>query len=526
MKLKRMSLILILFLLSFIVIACSDNSSTSENTSEGEVEAEPNKDATLRVAMQGVPPSLDPHITGSYMTMEMARPVFETLVTFDSSYEPQPMLADSWEISEDQKTYTFKLRQGVKFHNGEEMQASDVVASMNRWKEINATADRILGPGSFEVVDEYTVSLNLENPSFVALNILGAPAQFAGIMPEEVIAGTGADSVKEYIGTGPFKVTEYLSDQYLHLEKFADYQPRTEAPDGLAGKREALVANIEIDFVSDSTTRVSSLLTGEYNIGNSLPYDNYDQLDADPNVNVHIEEAGSDFIVFNKQQGAFSNQTMRQAVLAGLDMEALSIGTYSDERFFTLNHSLNIPDQVNWFNDAGKELYNQKDPEKAKQLLAEAGYNGEEVTIIASDIDSHRNMAIGLQQQLESLGIKTVLETYEFATILEYRNDPNNWDIFVVDLSTEPTSLTYLFFNPTWAGWTNDPEITNSLSGIMTAKNQEEATQYATDLQAAFYDYIPVIKPSNRNLFLASTSNLDGFDYFGGASIFWNVSLK
>ncbi|GAE27581.1 ABC transporter peptide-binding protein [Halalkalibacter wakoensis JCM 9140] len=533
---KRIHLFLLLVVLSIGLFACSsgevdstDDTGTDEAesvTDENNEEATVNEDATLKVALQSIPPALDPHITGSTMTMELARPVFESLVAFDSNFEPQPVLAESWDVSDDQKTFTFHLREGVTFHNGKEMTSADVVASMNRWKELNATATRVLGPGEFEAVDDYTVVLTLEDSNFVTFNILALPAQFAAIMPEEIVGGAGSGAVEEYIGTGPFKVSEYVSDQYLHLAKFDDYQSLTDAADGLAGKKEALVSNIEIDFVSDDSTRVSSMVTGEYHIGRGLPYDNFDQLEADANVETHIHEGGTDFIVFNKEEGFFSNQTARQAILAGLDKVALSLGTYSDERFFDMNHSLSLQEQVNWYSDAGAELYNQNDPEKAAQLLEEAGYNGEEITIIASNIQTHHNTAIGLQAQLEGLGMNVKLETYEFATILEYRNDPSNWDIFIVDLATESIPTTYLFYNPTWAGWTDSEEIQDLLDGIQTASNQEEATALAADLQAAFYEYVPVIKPSNRQLFNATNTSINGYDFFSNGMILWNVSVE
>lgn len=523
MSRRGLGLLSLLLVALLTMAACSSDKTDVSQEKEKEKEI---TEQTLKVAMQGIPPALDTHITGSYMTMEIARPVYEPLVAFNSKFEPQPMLAEKWEVSDDQKTYTFHLRQGIKFHNGKEMKAEDVVASMTRWKKLNATAERILGPGTFEAKDDYTIVFTLEKPSFLTLNILSSPAQFPGIMPKEIVEGAGEGAVTEFIGTGPYKVKEYVSDQFVHLEKFADYQAREEAADGLAGKKEALINEIKLDFVGDASTRVSSVITGEYHIVKSLPFDNFDQLDGDENVTTYTHEAGADFIVFNKKQGIFSNQKARQAILAGLDLNALSIGIYSEERFFDLNHSLSIPEQVNWYSDAGKELYNQNNQEKAKELLAEAGYNGEKITIVASNIESHRFTGIGLQQQLEGLGMNVELETYEFATLLEYRNDPSNWDLYIVDLATEPVPTNYLFFNPSWAGWTDSPEIQEILAGIQNAKDQQEATKLAEELQSAFYDYVPVIKPSNRQVFNATTSNVSGYQFFNSGLIPWNISLK
>lgn len=520
MKVKKNLLLMFSTFLLLMLVACTSDTSSEEDNQE-----KAQGDEELKVALQGIPPSLDPHITGSTMTIEISRPIFETLVSYDSNHEPQPMLAESWEISEDQKEIHFKLREGVTFHNGKEMTAEDVVASMNRWSELHATSARILGEFTFESVDEYEVVMKLEEPSFVALNILAIPPQFPAIMPKEVVEGAEATGVTEYIGTGPFKMIEYVSDQFIEYEKFDEYTFAEGEQDGLAGKKEALVDTLRIDFVMDDSTRVSSLLTGEYQIANALPYDNFDQLEGDEEIEVNKYEAGTDYIVFNKKQGIFSNQAARQGVLAGLDNVSLSIGVYSGEEFFDLNPSLSLEEQVNWYNKEGAELYNQNDPEKSKKLLEESGYNGEEITILTSDVFTHHNTAIGLQQQLESLGMKAHIESFEFATALEYRNDPANWDIYIVDLGTETLPINYLFFNPDWAGWTDSPEIQEAVNAIKYAEDQEAATTAAVDLQKAFYDYVPVLKPSNRTV-LNATRDVDGLTNFANANNFWGISYK
>ncbi len=519
MKTNKFALLFFLITLILILSACSGEKTNESGSSE--IDGSKN----IKVALQGIPPSLDPHITGSTMTMEIARPIYETLVVYDNEYEVQPMLAKEWEISEDQKSIIFKLREGIKFHNGEEMTAKDVVASMNRWRDLHDTSKRILGEFEFDEVDEYEVVMKLKEPSFVALDILAIPPQFPAIMPKSIIDVASEQGVEEYIGTGPFKLKEYQSDQHAEYEKFDDYEPVEGEQNGLAGEKIALVDTVFVDFVSDDSTRVSSLLTGEYNLANSLPYDNFDELDADENVDPFTFEAGTDYIIFNKKQGPFKQKTARQAILVGLDNVALSNGVYSADDFYNLNPSLSLKDQVNWYTEEGNELYNQNDKVKAKNLLDESGYDGEEITILTSDSTSHHNTAISLQQQLEEMGVKATIDSYEFATALEYREDPDNWDIYIVDLGTETLPINYLYFNPSWAGWTESPEIEEAVNNIKYADNQEEATEAVKDLQDAFYDYVPVLKPSDR-LILGASNGIEGTSNFANGNIYWGVSIK
>src|SRR5699024_8949383 len=311
----------------------------------------------------------------------------------------------------------------------------------------------------------------------------------------------------------------------IEYEQYDDYQSVEGEQDGLAGEKVAQVNSVFVDFVSDDSTRVSSLKTGEYHIANTLPYDNYEELDSDESIETYTFEAGTDYIVFNKKQGTFESKEARQAVLAGIDNAALSDGVYSSDNFYKLNPSLSLEEQVNWYNEAGADKYNENNQGKAERLLAESGYDGEEITILTSDSSSHHNTAIGLQQQLEGLGIQAEIDSYEFATALDYREDPDNWDIYIVDLGTETLPINYLFFNPDWAGWTDSQEISDAVNGIKNAEDQEAATEAAEDLQVAFYDYVPVLKQSNRQV-LEATNGIDELHNFANGNIYWGVSVE
>jgi peptide/nickel transport system substrate-binding protein len=516
--------LIVLFSLVFILAGCS-----SEKTDSSSETAEQNNNASesseLRVAFPSQPPTLDAHMTTSSPTRDISRHIFESLVTLNSKYEVIPMLAESIEQSEDNKTYTFHLRQGVKFHNGKVMTAEDVVASMNRWKEKSSSVQIILSDATFEELDEYTVALKLKESSTLALSALAASTQFAAIMPKEQIESADPTGVKEYIGTGPFQFHEWKQDQYIHLKKYDDYQAVDLPADGLSGKKEALIEDLYFDIVKDATTRITGTQTGQYSVGLYLPHENYQQLKGDPNLIENVNIAGELDLVFNKNEGPFSNIAVRQAVNAALDFEKILLGAFADKDLSRLDSGYMIQEQVNWYSNSGKELYNQKDSEKAKQLLEEAGYNGEEIKILATrEYPFNYNASMIVQEQLKAIGMNAILETYDWATIMSMREDPANWDLLFTGYPIVSTPVELVFFNSDYYDGPKDEKMTNLLFAIKNAKSQEEAKSLWDELQAYSWEFLPFIKIGDYTDIGAVSNKVEGYRYFEGP-VLWNTKV-
>lgn len=346
-----------------IIYGCSSNTEEDEGINE-------NADTSggeLHFATNAQPATLDPHMSEATIVRDIARHVFEPLLTVNSNYEVEPMLVESYEESEDGKQITFNLRQGIKFHNGEEMTSEDVVASMERWYERSNTAQTALEGSSFEAIDDYTVVLHVENPSVFVLPSLAGTIQFAGIMPKEIIENASETGVEEYIGTGPFQFKEWRQDQYILLEKFADYQALDEPADGLAGKKEALVDDLYIHIVNDPSTRLTGLMTDEYDIGFAYEVDMLDQLESADDVEIISPMVGYSVVIYNKNEGLFKDLKMRQAVNTALSMEEIGQASFLDR--YRINPSIAPEEQVDWYSEQGEEHYNLADIEKAKSLL-------------------------------------------------------------------------------------------------------------------------------------------------------------
>ncbi|MBP3040050.1 ABC transporter substrate-binding protein [Bacillaceae bacterium Marseille-Q3522] len=513
------------FLLAVVTIFALIGCSNSSNGASGGSSEENEYGGTLKIAMSAQPPTLDVQLTTSSDAIEVSRNIYETLVTQNEDQQPVPMLAESIETSDDGLTYTFKLRKGVKFHNGKEMTSADVVASMNRWLQQSARAKLLLSGSTFEAVDDYTVNLKLTTAVTDVLNIMAGVGQFPAIMPSEIVESAGEDGVSEYIGTGPFKFAEWQQDQYIRLEKFADYTPVDEDPSGTAGRKTVYVDDVYYYIVTDSSTRMAGVQTGEYDIAKGMPFDNYEQLKSTPNLKTYASfDTGSLNVAYNKKAGIFTNPKMRQAVNAGIDTEAIMMGTFGSEDLFLLDPGYMAPSQTDWKTDAGSEVYNQGDIDKAKQLLQEAGYNGEEIILYSTrDYDHQYNASVVLEQQLKQMGVNVKLELYDWPTLTEKRTNPDNWDMLILGTGYVTTPSQLLVVNPSFPGWTDDATITNSLQEIRMAGSQEEAKELWSELQGYMWnEYVPYTLFGHYASVTTTSDKLEDLTIFRGA-IPWNV---
>lgn len=536
-------LLLVFIVASLLLVACSGDQETvkveeKENESQ-DTDTETNESnnsgqdenkygGTLRFAYNAQPALLDPTSTTADATREIARSIFEQLVTFDSNMEVQPMLAELYEVDEDNNTITFKLRQGIMFHNGEEMLAEDVVASMEKWAAESAQAKTFLTGVTFEEVDDYTVVAHLEKTGRLDLFIFADITQIAAIMPKEVIENAGETGVQDYIGTGPYKLEEWKQDQYIHLVRFDDYNSLESEADGLTGKKAAYVDEIYFHFVTDPSTRVAGLQSGEYHIGNFIPQDTAEMLASNPDIVNRVGLHELPGLVFNKKEGITSNKKIRQALNAALDVEAMMKAAYGNEEFYSLSHEYMLEEQTAWYTDAAKDQYNQKNLEKARQLLDEAGYNGEVVRILTSrEFEDYYTFAVVAQEQWREIGVNVELDVSEWAAVLDKRDDPSAYEIFITGWGLRPTPVQYPFLDSRaeWPGWTDSEDIDRLIDEINAASNQEEARKLAAEFQEVVWDYLPIIKVGNKKDVTSLRKEVEGFEILMGP-ILWNISLE
>ncbi|WP_368652635.1 ABC transporter substrate-binding protein [Ornithinibacillus sp. 4-3] len=535
---KNFKLILFVLLLAFVLVGCnsstdsdneseneSNNDSSSEETDNDEGSEEGTSGGTLKIAIDGPPPTLDQPVSTATAARDAARFVFEGLMTTDADFNAVPMLAESVD-TEDNQTYTFKLREGIKFHNGEEMTAEDVVASMYRWMEISTVTGNVFKDATWTAEDDYTVVLELANPSSLTLDTLASAKQAAGIMPKEIVENAPVEGVDEYIGTGPFKFEEWKQDQYIHYTKFEDYQPLDTPASGLSGKREALVDEVYLYIVPDTSTRIAGLQTGEYDFAYGVPYDYYDQINADENLETILTPSSNQMIGFNNLEGISTNPEIRKAINMIIDSNEVMLGAFPNPEFFWLDSGYMDMNITPWYTEAGKEHYNQANVEEAKKILDEFGYDGEEIKFLATrDYDHHYNTSVIVTEQLKQAGLNVTLEIYDWPTVLDIQgNRPSEWDMYMTSASTVSTPPQLIGLSPRFGGVY--PEVSELISSIETAPTQEEAFEYWEELQGKLWEeYLPIVHIGGYNALYGHNTKVKGLETSTGP-IFWNVTVS
>jgi len=480
----------------------------------------PKKGGVFRVGILGEPPALDPHWTTASLTETLSNHIFEGLYAFDEHYRPIPMLAEGMpSISGDGLTYTFNLRQGIKFHNGKEMTSEDVVASLKRWSKQSMRGKSLFAAvEDLRATDKYTVEMKLKQKSPLVMVSLAAATNFGAIYPKE-IAEKFAPEVKatEYIGTGPFKLAEYRPDQYIRMVRFDDYKPLAGGPRGYGGGKTIYVDEVRWIPVPDVATRVAQMETGELDAADDLNIDAYDRLKKNPNVRpLPIKPYFWLIAVFNKKEGLGTNQKLRQAWQAAIDIEPI-MKTIAGGRpeFYRMDSSLTVAEVAEWHVKMPELPWNERNKEKARRLLRESGYKGEPFRFMTSqEYKWMYDGALITKQQLEDVGFNIDLQVVDWATLIRRRNNSKEYDAFTTGVGLgsmfDPAQHDVLLCS--WPGWTCDEEITRIQNEL--ARETDPKKRYALWEQQhrVVYEKVPVIRYGDLFGLRAIRSTVKGYN--------------
>ncbi|MDX1417038.1 MAG: ABC transporter substrate-binding protein, partial [Candidatus Promineifilaceae bacterium] len=377
-----------------------------EEMAEGEM-GEPKQGGTLRVAFQNEWAGLDPQVVSSYSSYQVLFNVVETLTRYDDDLNLVPSLAESWEQSEDGLTWTFKLREGVMFHNGREMTAEDVKWSFERLIDPATGAGNAGNVGTadtqIEVIDDYTVAITHPEPVGILPQTLAFnPA--SGIIAQESLEDDGTISIP--IGTGPFQIAEVEGTTRLVLERF----------DGYWQEGYPYLDQVVIEPIPDDTVRETALLGGEVDWVLTIAPQNYQSLVDNPDIVVDTApQLSYDYIGMNLTRAPFDDVRVRQAIALAIDRDTLC-----QAGFFGLCETIQGPVGSGSPWDFNYEPYD-RDVERAKELLAEAGYpDGFEMELLpTTQYGETVRAAQVLQQQLAEIGIVASINAPEWSEWLE-----------------------------------------------------------------------------------------------------------
>jgi len=473
----------------------------------------PRTGGMLRVAIIGEPASLDNHFPVGVLAMAIGQHVFEGLFTMDKDYRPIPLLAESYSLADNGRRAVIKLRRGVLFHNGKEFISEDAVASLKRLLKLEYHFRSFVAPNVVDIrgPDRYTVEILLKQPSSMLLPLLSIAS--AQIYPKAVIDESPEERIKRFIGTGPFEFVEWRADRYIELKRFEKYAGRQEAPNGYGGKRSAYVDRIRFIPVPDASVRVAGVESGEYDVAEEIPPDFYSRVKGNASIQAMIMKPLSwPFIIFNKKEGLFVNKKLRQAVAAALDMEPIMLAACGGKEFYSLSPSIYQPEIKAWYTTAGKEFYNQKNPELARNLMKEAGYTGQPIRwLTTKQYDYMYNIGLTAKAQLEKVGFNIDLQVMEWSTVVTRRTKPDLWEIFVTGNSLSPEPPLYqAWLSSSWAGWWVDERRDALLAKFDIETDQAKRVAIWEDIQKLIWEEMPMIKLGDMNGLAIAGSKVKG----------------
>lgn len=483
------------------------------------------KGGVVNVATIGEPPTLDPMVSTADLVGIVTQHMFETLYTFDKGWKVTPLLAESLpEIGDDGKTYTIKLRTGIKFHDGSDMTSEDVVASLDRWLKLASRGKQAAGfIEKIEAADPATVTISLKEPYAPLASLLAFNNSAAIILPSE----KQADPMTEFIGTGPYMLKERRADQYIQLARFEDYKPREGDSDGYGGARHQYLDEIRFVPVPDPNTRVEAAISGQYDYVDSIPVESYERVkSSSASQPVMLKPFGYPVFVFNTKDGVASKLEVRKAVTQALNMEDMLAAAFGSTEFYALDGAF-YPSTFAWHSEAGVEgNYNVGSPETAAETLKAAGYNGEPLRILTSrQYEFHYKMAQVAAEYLKLAGFTVDMQVVDWATLTQRRADPKLWDIYITHSPFLPEPALIGALSTSSPGWWDTPTRKAAVDPFTSEADPAKRVELWANVQKTIYDELPLIKIGDFNAVAAQSTKLEGVDP-APWPYFWNASIK
>jgi peptide/nickel transport system substrate-binding protein len=485
---------------------------------------EPKKGGSLKIAILGEPPALDYMFTTATVTNNTMWHVHETLFGRDEQKKPFPQLLEKYEPSSDGKTATLRLRKGVPFHNDKEMTSDDVVASLKRYGEMAPRGKLIFTDlESMEAPDKNTVVMKFKEPRSGILPVF--LSRDALITTKEIAEKFPKEKFTEYVGTGPYKFVEHQPDRHIKLARWDKYAANEAPATGEAGKRVAYLDELIFMPVPEESVRADGVGTDEYHYGDTLAPDTHDRIKGLPNVAADI---GKPYYWctphFNKKEGMFTNVKLRQAVMMAVQVEPIAAAAIGKQEFYRIGPEIAAP-ETGWYTDEGKDVYNKPDPEKAKALMKEAGYDGTPVRWMSTkEYFYNYNGGLAFKQQLEAVGFKIDLQVMDWATLVKNRSDPKAYDVFITAHESYAHPIMQPYLASGWPGWWENAEKDKLVSGIMAETDPKKEMDLITQLQRLQYTDVPCYRYCEYFALRARSNKVMGMQN-PSDPFFWNAWL-
>lgn len=499
-------------------------------------------ESVLRVVPHSGLKILDPIWTTAYITRNHGYMIYDTLFSLDTNGEIQPQMVDSVSRSDDGLTVTITLRDGLKWHDGAAVTATDTVASINRWASKDAMGQKMMTfVDSLEATDDKTMVFKLNSPTgLIELALAKPSSNVPFMMPARIAATPGSEQITEYIGSGPFKFNneEWEPGTKVVYEKFDEYVARSEATDGFSGAKLAKVDRVEWTPIRDIQQAVNALIAGEIDLIESVPPDLLPILEKSGETYTTIANpAGLQYTFrFNVLHPPFDNPKIRQAVLYAFNQEDFLQATIGDPNFYKTCKAMfvcGLPFETTKHMDGLLE----SNFDKARELLKEANYDGTPVVLMHStNVPVLTNLAPVAKDLMEAVGFNVDMQSMDWSTLVARRSKKDapadgGWNAFATawDAGDLFNPLAMAFLNSgcdkALFGWPCDEKIEGLRDDFARATSFEDQKRIVEDLQGAWFEYPTHVHLGQFNTPTAARNNVKGI-LSAGVPVFWNISKE
>jgi peptide/nickel transport system substrate-binding protein len=484
---------------------------------------------------------IDPLFTTAYITRDHGYMVYDTLLATDSNFKIQPQMAD-WKVSDDKLTYTFTLRDGLKWHDGAPVTAEDCVASLKRWGKNDSMGQKLMDfTASIEPIDAKSFALKLKEPYGLVLDSIGKPSSFVPFMMPKRLAETPVgQQMKEQIGSGPFKFVqaEFQPGVKAVYEKNTDYVPRKEPPSWTSGGKVVKVDRVEWITMADAQTAVNALQSGDIDFLEAPPTDLYPVLKADKNLKLEtLNKLGFQTLGrMNFLYPPFDNVKIRRAAFLAMNQKDVLDALVGNPEYYKICGAFFICDTPLATDVGSESLVKGNGMAEAKKLLAESGYDGTPVVIMApGDVVTLKAQPVVAAQLLREAGFKVDLQATDWQTVVTRRVSQKppkegGWNMFFTNWVAADVINPIVNFsiggrgkNGGWFGWAEDAKIEQLKDAFARSGSPEEQKKIAAEIQQEAYDqviYIPLGQYFGPSSWRTSLNGvLDG----PATPIFWNI---
>lgn len=492
----------------------------------------------LRIKTFGDLRSIDPFISPEYMARNHGYMVYDTLFALDSQLRVQPQMVERWTTSEDGKTWTFTLREGLAFHDGAAVTTEDVIASLRRWAVRDGLGQQLVALATaMEPVDARTFRIVLREPFGLMLQALSKPSgQPPFIMPARVAATAPTTPITDPTGSGPFTLRREdwrVGDRVTYRRNDA-YRPRAEAPDGLAGGKRAGIERVEWVYLPDAQTALNALVTGELDIFEELPPDLFPIVQRSRSLRLGPQDSVGVQAIFRMNQAVppFDNPRLRQAMRL-LVNPAHAMPAYMTEpslwrdcrSYYTCTSPYRT--EVGWVTP---------DLDAARRAVAESGYDGTPVVVLdAQDSTISHTFALVSADLLRQVGITVDVQAMDWATLIQRRLSRNpasqgGWGLFV----SAPTGLDGM--DPSGhnamrsacertalPGWPCDAEMERLRNAFIAASNDSQRAESAEAYHRRATETVPYVPLGQFSLVRGYSARLQGI-LDAPVPVYWNIS--